>query len=280
MKGLFLTILISLGFSMNLIAQWNEVANLTTYDKKRIHFGFFLGTNFMDFGFSYYNKPSMNPSYVAPKPGDPAMNYDPNSFVAAEVSSLKPGFTVGIITSLRLYSWLDLRFLPGMSFGERTISYPFYDKGMDTSATGVVTGGTGATGSTTSTNKIYTPYSYISKSTYIDLPLLFKFKAQRAVNFRPYIVAGGSCRIDLETRDDDADLVKLKNLSYYADIGIGFDSFLQFFKFSGELRYSFGLNNVLGDIPTPSPENDFDPQYMYPLKSLRPQVVSLIFYFE
>ncbi|MDC1107059.1 outer membrane beta-barrel protein [Prolixibacteraceae bacterium] len=280
MKGLFLAILISLGFSLNLIAQWKEVPNLTTYGKRRIHFGFFLGTNFMDFGFSYYDKPSMNPNYVARKPGDPTLNYDPNNYIAAEVSSIKPGFTVGIITSLRLYSWLNVRFLPGMSFGERMVSYPFYDKGLDLSAPGVVSGGTGAVGGASSSSKIYTPYSYIAKSTYIDLPLLFKFKAQRAVNFRPYLVAGGSCRIDLETRDDDADMVKLKSLSYFAEVGIGFDSFLQFFKFSGELRYGYGLNSVLGDIPSPSPENDFDPQYMYPLKSLRPQIVSLIFYFE
>lgn len=278
MKGIFLTILLGLLFSFDVCAQWKEVANLTTYDKKKIHFGFFLGTNFMDFGFSYHDTPALNPNYRLREPGDPEMLYDPNSFVAAEVASLKPGFTVGIITSLRLYPWLDMRFLPGMSFGERVISYPFYDKGLSTSTPGVVPTTSGETSVPKKEEK--EPYSYVAKSTYIDLPLLFKFKAQRAVNFRPYIVAGGTCRIDLETRDDEEDLIKMNNLSYYADIGIGFDSFLQFFKFSAELRYSYGFNNVLSEVPKPSTENKFDPQYMYPLKTLRPQVISLIFYFE
>ncbi|QZE14886.1 PorT family protein [Halosquirtibacter laminarini] len=268
MRRLTLTISLCVIFAVNAVAQWSTVPNLTTYDKRKFHFGFFLGTNYMDFGFNYYSMPSLNPNYIAPSSSGDGFKYDPNSNVVAEVSSLTLGFTVGITTSLRINSWLDLRFLPGMSFGERKITYSFPKNGTYPSS------------SVDEGDIVSTPYSYVAKSTYIDLPILFKFKAQRAVNFRPYFVAGASCRIDLETRDDDDDLVKLNGTSYMAEVGVGFDSFLQYFKFSTELRYGIGINNVLGDIPDPKQVDDFDPQFMYPLKGLRPHVVTLIFYFE
>jgi hypothetical protein len=51
------------------------------------------------------------------------------SIVRSDLETLVPGFTVGIVSSLRMTEDLDLRFLPGMSFGERKLTYniPVYD---------------------------------------------------------------------------------------------------------------------------------------------------------
>ena len=73
--------------------------NLPFVDQKLIHFGFLLGVNAMDF------------------------RVNPND--SARVSMEEPGFTVGIISDLRINRYLNLRFIPTLHFGERALNYPF-----------------------------------------------------------------------------------------------------------------------------------------------------------
>ncbi|MFW9596342.1 MAG: PorT family protein, partial [Paludibacter sp.] len=67
-------------------------------DDKMLHFGFSLGFNSMDFGI------------------ESAGGYQ------ADVSSLKPGFSVGIVSDLLINRYLNLRFTPTLHFAEREIS--------------------------------------------------------------------------------------------------------------------------------------------------------------
>lgn len=98
-------------------AQKQKVNYLTTFDEKRIHFGFTLGYNYLDFAVTNYNPIGENPEF------DESISYTPagpvaNEAVRSDIQTLIPGFTVAIVSSLRLTEDLDLRFLPGMSFGE------------------------------------------------------------------------------------------------------------------------------------------------------------------
>ncbi len=239
---------------VHVFAQKQKVNYLTTFDDKRIHFGFTLGYNLLDFNVTNYNPIGENPEFV---PGD--WPFDPgqineSSIVRSDLESLVPGFTVGIVSSLRLLKDLDLRFLPGMSFGERKLTYniPVYD-----------------------INSGAEPLRFYSiKSTFIDFPLLFKYKARRINNGRPFIIYGAAFRQDI-SKSAVEDLVKLKSSGFYAEVGGGWDHYFPFFRFSVEGKFSFGLNDQLGNVP----ENQRT-YYSRSIKNLRSNIFTLSFHFE
>ncbi len=254
MKKIFTAILFILVFA-NVFAQKQIVNYLTTFDEKLIHFGFTLGYNMLDFGVVNYNPMSENPDFVPGNwPLDPVqIGYE--SIVRSDLESLVPGFTVGIVSSLRMTEDLDLRFLPGMSFGERKLTYniPVYD-----------------------INAGLEPLRFYSiKSTFLDFPLLVKYKARRINNDRPFVIFGAAFRQDI-SKTAKEDLVKLNNGGFYAEVGGGWDHYFPFFRFSVEGKFSFGLNNQLN--PTPSQNQRL--YYSQSIKSLRSNIFTLSFHFE
>jgi len=252
-KRIFTAILFILIIS-NVFAQKQKVNYLTTFDEKRIHFGFTLGYNLLDFGVQNYNPIGENPEFMVDR-SDKLMIND-NSYVRSDIQSLVPGFTVGIVTSLRMTEDLDLRFLPGMSFGERKLTYniPVIDINSPTSD----------------------PLKFYSiKSTFLDFPLLIKYKARRINNDRPFIIFGTAFRQDI-SRTAKEDLVKLKSGGFYAEVGGGWDHFFPFFRFSVEGKFSFGLNNQLG----PTPEGMQKKYYSQSIEYLRSTIFTLSFHFE
>jgi len=224
----FSTVILFIFLILNSFAQKQKVHYLDTFDEKRIHFGFTLGFNMLDFGVDNYNPISSNPEFISNKQDPIYINDQANIF--CDVQTLVPGFTVAIITSLRVAKDLDLRFLPGMSFGERKLTYniPVIDINNPTNQA--------------------LPY-YSIKSTFLDFPLLFKYKARRINNDRPYVIFGPAYRQDI-SRTAQEDLVKLKSPGLYAEIGAGWDHYFPFFRFSVEGKFSFGLNNQLGPVPS------------------------------
>jgi len=237
------------------MAQRMYVKNLTTFDDKRIHFGFTLGINTVDLNFTHYKVMSDNAKFMlSPNPTD--VKYQ-NTSVRADIPTLTPGFTVGIVTNLRLNDNFDFRFLPGMSFGERKLVYNIQIIDVTSNST--------------------TPLNnYSIKSTFLDFPLLFKYKAKRMNNQRPYVVAGGAYRIDISKSGKD-DLVKLKPSSTYIETGLGWDTYLQFFRLSTELKFSFGLDNVLGASPSALQNNQV---YSSAFSRLSSNMFVLSFHFE
>ena len=167
-------------------AQKQKINYLTTFDDKLIHFGFSIGVNTLDFNVANYNPIGENPDFK-PYPIDRITG---ESIIRSDVATLLPGFTVGIISSLRLNNFFNLRFQPGLSFGERQLTFNVpvrdinvYDENL----------------------------SYYSiKSTFLDFPLLLKFKAKRINNDRPYVIFGGAYRHDI-SRTAQEDLIKLKS---------------------------------------------------------------------
>jgi hypothetical protein len=253
-KRTFTTILFIL-LVLNVFAQKQKVNYLTTFDDKRIHFGFTLGYNVLDFNVANYSTLGENPEYdpSAGWPGD-LNQINESSVIYCDLETLVPGFTVGIVSSLKLLKDLDLRFLPGMSFGERKLTYniPVYDINA-----GIV------------------PLRFFSiKSTFIDFPLLFKYKARRINNDRPFVIFGGAFRQDISKTAKD-DLVGLKSGGFYAEVGGGWDHYFPFFRFSVEGKFSFGLNDQLGGLPQQQRL-----YYAQSIKSLRSNIFTLSFHFE
>lgn len=235
-------------------AQRQTINYLTTFDDKTLHFGFSLGINSLDFAVVNYNPIGDNPDFNAESwQGDKAQILD-GSYVRSDVAQLIPGFTVAIISSLRLSNDFNLRFLPGLSFGERQLTYNIdvWD---------------------TYNNKPFTYYSI--KSTFLDFPLLVKYKARRINNDRPYVIFGTAYRQDI-SRTAKEDLIALKKSGFYAELGAGWDHYFLFFRFSVEAKVSLGLNNILGAPPAETQRQ----YYSQSIKNLRSNIFTLSFHFE
>jgi hypothetical protein len=240
--------------SVVLFAQKQKVNHMTTFDDKLIHFGFTLGLNTMDLATVHYNPIGENPDFVSRNWQLDEKTIVGTDYVRADIAEAIPGFTVGIVSSLRLTRDLNLRFLPGLSFGERKLYYniPVWDI------------------------EYYQPLQYYSiKSTFLDFPLLIKYKARRINNNRPYVIFGTAYRQDISRTGKD-DLVKLTNGGFYAEVGAGWDHYFTFFRFSVEAKFSFGLNNQLGPTPGPNQRQ----YYSQAFKSLRSNIFTLCFHFE
>ncbi len=140
------------------------------------------------------------------------------------------GFNLGIVANLRISENFDLRFVPDLAFTQRNIDYTFYDAGTMVGVT---------------TKEI--------ESTYLQFPLLVKFKSNRINNYRAYVIAGFKYGIDMvsqaKVENKDKEFVKLSKQDYGYEIGFGFDFYLERFKFSPEIKMYNGIKNLLVDDP-------------------------------
>lgn len=216
-------------------AQKAKPKNDSNYDERLLHFGFSMGLNTMDFNVK------MNPS-------------DTNNWTA-EVVSLKPGINIQIVTDYRPTTYLDIRFLPGVSFGQRNLN--FYDE-----------------------DGVLVNDKQQLESSFLEFPLLVKAKGMRLNNSRPYLIGGVNFRYDLAAKkeyDEDSDVyIRLRKADLYYEVGAGIDFYLPYFKLTIEAKMSNGLRDVLvHDEPHP-----YHPQYVNSIESLKSQMWVLSFHFE
>lgn len=215
-----------ISFSSSTFAQVRKVENMPTYDFSKYHFGFILAVNQMHF----VVKPveGLNRKFF--------FDFDGTGFNAdsAQVYSIEhvpsTGFTVGIVGNLRLGTYFDLRLVPSLAFGERSLEYVIwkYKDGVESPV-------------------------YITKnvqSTFIELPLHLKYKSQRLNNFRAYLIGGVNFRMDLasqakKSRESAEIQIKLMRNDIYGELGVGFDFYFEWFKFGTELKMSYGFLDIL-----------------------------------
>ncbi len=234
LKRTILSSIIILFLIGNASAQRPKVKNLPNYDDKLLHFGFTLGLNNMDFSFQRN-----------------ALAFQQDSLFA-DVSVADPGFHVLIVSDLRLGPYFNLRFQPGISFGQRKLNY--------------LKDGESVREMTVASN-------------YLDFPLLLKYKAKRINNFRPYLIGGVNVRYDMAARkdyDEESNVfVRLEPLDFYYELGMGLDFYLTYFKFATELKLSVGFKDVLVHEPAPGYE-----EYVRAIDRLTSRLVVLSFHFE
>jgi hypothetical protein len=212
----------------------DEPRNLPRYDKRRIHFGFTLGINSSDF--------------VIDRVGDLKIR---DTIYSVESESVS-GLNLGILSDLRIGDNFDIRFIPTLSFGQRNLNYHFiYNDSVE---------------SFTQKN---------IESTYLEFPLIFKFKSQRRNNYRVYVLAGAKYAIDMvsqaKVKSKEKDVVKLLRNDYGYEVGIGFDFYLSYFKFSPEIKMYNGLRNLILKENT---------QFVTPIDALYAKTFVISFMFE
>ena len=215
-------------------AQQDKVKNLRNFDKKKLHFGFSLCLNSM----SYVTETDLTVT---------------DSLTSVETNS-QSGFNLNVIGAYHISPNFSLRLLPGLSFGQRNIEYT-----LESSPRNVVV-----------VKQV--------ESTYLDFPLDLKYRSDRLNNFAAYIVAGGRYSYDLSSQFDTENdqpipeqLVRLKRHNFWYEFGFGLDFFLEYFKFSPEIKLSMGINDVLIHDGT---------FWVSPIEKIQPRMLTISFHFE
>lgn len=184
--------------------------------------------------------------------------HDPNSWPVQEIGFVEgdelyiydlktqknPGFTVGIIGSLRLGNYFDLRFIPSLSFSDRKLSYTLCKKHIDP----------------VTNNEELTAIPIVKgiQSTFVEFPWLIKYRSKRYNNIGGYIIGGINPRLDLATQKKDRininmedqtseiiNNIQTKRFDLAAEIGAGYDFYNQWFKMGVEIKMSYGLLNIM-----------------------------------
>lgn len=96
--------------SNSLFAQRDRVDYLPNFDKKKLHYGFYLGLNQNDF----------------------KIDYKPSNYLDANISvTATSGFNVGLIADLRLHKNINLRFEPGLVSNSKTLAFTHINTKQD-----------------------------------------------------------------------------------------------------------------------------------------------------
>ena len=93
-----------------------------------------------------------------------------------------------------------------------------------------------------------TVFSDNRPATFLESPILLKYKSKRRKNHRMFLIAGLKPTLEIGAKNKDEagkDILDLKSFDISLEIGFGSDLFFQLFKLSPEIRYSRGLRNML-----------------------------------
>ena len=92
------------------------------------------------------------------------------------------------------------------------------------------------------------------ESTLLDFPIHIKYKSERYNNFRTYVITGIKYSLDIASQaridDEGKEIIKLKRNDLMGEIGFGIDFYLEYFKFSPQIKISYGLLNLLSEDNT------------------------------
>lgn len=134
-----------------------------------------------------------------------------------EIPEYSAGFSVSLISDLYLNPFMNLRFKPTMHFGDKTFFFREENSG-ETFRTTI-------------------------RSNYLTFPLDLKFSSLRINNYRPYLLAGVYGAFNVGRQKDMP--ILLKSTDYGIEFGLGCDFYLPIIKISPEIKFCFGLSNLI-----------------------------------
>ena len=200
-------LLLFIGLSFPALGQRSTVVNLPNYSETFLHYGFGMGLHTSRYVMQYSDQ------YADPQQ-DTLHSIVPESM---------GGFKIGFISNFRVVQYLDFRFLITVGFYENKLLYRS------------VTGNT---------------LEELLDATTIELPMLLKYRSVRRDNIGMYLIGGITPAIEARGKDDKAQASEgliTKSTSLSLEAGVGFDLYYPLFKFAPEIRYSWGISNILTD---------------------------------
>ena len=195
--------------------------------------------------------------YLGINLNDFKVNYRPSNYPSTIVE-IKPtlGFNVGLIADFRVHKNVNLRFEPGLISNSKTIYF-------------------------NNSPTLNTERDSIREigSTYLHLPLVFKFSSDRWNNVRPYVLAGVSYDHNFSSNQENSDdnfsgEFRMKTSNFMYELGVGVDIYLSFFKFSPSIRGVFAMNRELID------DNNSNSPWTSPINIFSTRGIFLNFSFE
>lgn len=229
-------------------AQERTVQNRPYTDLRQFHFGVVVGTHMQDIELL-----NAGPITIA---GDDGSTTE--ALVTADQNRWDPGINVGVLGELRLSTHFQLRIAPTMYFGTRHITFHNL-KQVDENG---------------KPNEVRQDL----KSAYIATSLDLIFAAPRFNNHRPYLMAGLNPMINLSGKSND--YLKLKRYGLFAEVGVGCDFYLPFFKLRPELKFVYGLGNNLDTKHADELRDKNMLPYTKSITEARSKMIVLSFYFE
>lgn len=203
-------------------------------ERKKLTYGFLIGLHTSSYQIKYSDR------FVTPA-FDTLFSVEPE---------WKQGFTLGFIVNYRVEEFLDLRITPQVAFYEHSLSYIY----------------------TRTANQ--PTNEQVIETTMVELPILAKYKSVRRGNLRMYMIGGVKPGIEASGKKDlDAITSRLSVTEFNLSLegGFGFDFYYPLFKFSPEIRFSRGINNLLKDTNNP---------FGQPLKRINTNTVTIYLLFQ
>ncbi|MCI2229184.1 PorT family protein [Polaribacter sp. MSW13] len=192
--------------SVAFFAQRERVEYLPTFDKRKLHYGFYLGMNKNDF------KLNLRESNIA------------NASITVEPTI---GFNVGLIADLRLHKNLNLRIEPGLVSNSKKIIFNH----LRTSSV-----------PQDSIREIGSTYLHIplllkfSTDRYKNIRPYLLAGISYDYNFSSN---------EANQDDNSSGQFRMKTHNFMYEVGVGIDIYLYFFKFSPSIRGVFAMNNEI-----------------------------------
>jgi hypothetical protein len=200
-----LFLLVILSFSA--FAQKQKIIALSNYDYKKFHFGMALDFGFFNLVNDYKDDFLTN---------DELLSIETDSDVGLGVSFILP--------DLRLNNRLNFRHVLTVKTIQRNVKYRFshdYD------------------GPSEVTQHV--------ESWFVESGFHLKYRADRINNYRAYLFFGPNIGIDMASEKDvkDENIFKLNRSNFALEIGVGCDFYFEYFKFAPQIKYSYGLTNLI-----------------------------------
>ena len=181
-----------------------------------------------------------------------------NGPIVCDADRWNAGFSVGVLSDMRLSNHLNLRISPTMHFGAKHITFHDLSK-LDAEGK-----------PQTETQDM--------KNTYLAVPVDLKFSAQRWNNIRPYMMAGVSPMVNLTSKSQE--IIQLKRTDLMLEVGLGCDMYLPFFKLIPELKFCYGLSDRIDRSHIDDIKDDNKRAYANSIKSGHTKMIVLTLYFE
>lgn len=192
-------------------AQASREYYLPTYDDRFVTFGFTLG------GHTSTLRPKFSKTFVNQAQFRDTLNILPaNSF----------GFSIGFLANFRAAEYLNIRVMPKVAFYDYKLSFQ-----------------TRSNASAEPTKDV------VADFTTVDIPISLKFRSMRRGNHRMFLTGGVTPIIDVtgkkKKEENFESGLRLSGDNLTADVGFGADFYFPLFKFSPEIRYSYGVKDIL-----------------------------------
>ncbi|GAB6012617.1 porin family protein [Viscerimonas tarda] len=169
----------------------------------------------------------------------------------AEIPSYSPGFSVGIIADRYLSEYLNIRTAPTLYFGEKSFFFKEQNSGEE--------------------------FKTILKTNYLSFPLLLKYSSKRLNNIRPYVLGGGYANMEIGAKTNQP--LRLNGSDFGLEFGFGCNIYTPMFKFCPELKFSFGLKDLINKDRSDLRDKDLL-KYTEALSSGKSRMITLSFNFE